>query len=237
MRLRGCAKKACYICGWGHSLKSLLVFSNQTSFKSRQWLLGNIHDPGPQQVSPSCSFHALADHIPWKSLQRKRVKHRVTPSSCSFQSFFIIQSKVDSTGRMCWIKVWNKDSLKKKKVFIYFNWKIIALQCWVSFLLYNEWTVCIHILPPSWVSLPPSPPSYPSGLSQSTRLSSLHDTANSHWLSILHMVMYMVQCYSLNLSHPLLLLCPQVFCLCLCLYNCPTNRFIGIIFLDSVYMH
>ena len=38
---------------------------------------------------------------------------------------------------------------------------------------------------------PPSP-SHPSRLSQSTGFGSLHHTANSHWLSILHMVIYVL---------------------------------------------
>ena len=42
---------------------------------------------------------------------------------------------------------------------------------------------------------------------------------------------------TLNLSHSLLpALCLQVCSLCLCLYTCPTNRFNGTIFLDSIYM-
>ena len=35
----------------------------------------------------------------------------------------------------------------------------------------------------------------------------------------------------------LALLCSQVCALCLCPYFCPANRFISIIFLDSIYMH
>ena len=47
--------------------------------------------------------------------------------------------------------------------------------------------------------------------------------------------MCMFQCYSLNLSHPLLpLLCPQVCSLCPSLYSCPANRVINTIFLDSI---
>ena len=38
----------------------------------------------------------------------------------------------------------------------------------------------------------------------STEILSLHHTEDSHWLSILHMVMHRFQCYCLNLSHPLL---------------------------------
>ena len=51
------------------------------------------------------------------------------------------------------------------------------------------------------------------------QLSSLCYTANSHWLSILHTVMYMYQYYALNSSHLLLpLLCSEVCSLCLHLY-------------------
>ena len=86
-----------------------------------------------------------------------------------------------------------------------------ALLCW--FLPYtnvNQPQVCICPLPLEPPSHPPTP-SHPSRLSQSTGLSSLHHTANSNQLSVLHMVMYMFQCYSLNSSHVLPSpLCPQV---------------------------
>ena len=49
----------------------------------------------------------------------------------------------------------------------------------------------IHVSPPFWNFLPSPTPSHPSRLSQSTGLSALCHTANFHWLSILHMVMYM----------------------------------------------
>ena len=52
----------------------------------------------------------------------------------------------------------------------------------------------------------------PLGCYRALVLSSLHHTANSHWLSILHMVMHMFQCYSLKSFHPLLLpLFPSLF--------------------------
>ena len=58
---------------------------------------------------------------------------------------------------------------------------------------------------PSLLNPPPiSHPSHPSGLSQSTGLSSLCHTANSYLLSTLHMVMYIFPCYSCNSFHPLL---------------------------------
>ena len=47
---------------------------------------------------------------------------------------------------------------------------------------------------------------------------------------------YVGQCYSPNLSHPLLpLLCPHVYSV-RHLLSCPENRFICTIFLDSIYM-
>ena len=56
---------------------------------------------------------------------------------------------------------------------------------------------------PSWTSLPSPPLPHSSRLSQSTGLSSLCYTANSHWLSILHMVINTCLCYSLSSFHPL----------------------------------
>ena len=90
----------------------------------------------------------------------------------------------------------------------------------------------IHTSPPFSVSLPPSHPSRPS---QSTKLSSLCYATASHWLSILHMVVYMFQCQSLYLYHDLLpLLYPQVYSLCLCFHCSPAYRFISTIFLNSI---
>ena len=92
----------------------------------------------------------------------------------------------------------------------------------------------IYMSPPSSTPLPSPSPSHPSGLSQGTELSSLCHTANSHWLSILHMVIDMFPCCSLDLSHPLLpQLCPQICSLCLCLHSCPADRFISTVFPDS----
>ena len=73
--------------------------------------------------------------------------------------------------------------------------------CFLSSINMNQPQVYLCPLPLE----PPSPP-HPSRLLQRPGLNSLSHTANSHWLSILHMVMYMFQCYSLKSSHPLLLL-------------------------------
>ena len=58
------------------------------------------------------------------------------------------------------------------------------------------WTQ-LHL--PTWTSLPLPSPSQPSRLSQSPGFSSLSNTENSHWLSFLHMVMYVSLLFSLFL--------------------------------------
>ena len=84
-----------------------------------------------------------------------------------------------------------------------------------QFLLYNMNQLLVYMYP-----LPREPPSHPSRSSLSPELSSLCYIAASYQLSILYMVVYICQCYSLNLSH--LLLPPlhaQVCSLRLCLYS------------------
>ena len=73
----------------------------------------------------------------------------------------------------------------------------------LSYISMNQSQVT-RMSPPSWSSLPPPTQSHSSGLSQSTGFSSWPYTANSHWLSVLQMIMHMFQCYCLSLSHPLL---------------------------------
>ena len=77
------------------------------------------------------------------------------------------------------------------------------------------------------------PHSTPLGCHRAPDLRSLCRTANFHWLSNLHMMMYVFQCYTLHSSHPLLPLGPQVSSLCLHLHCCLANRFISTLFLDS----
>lgn len=54
-----------------------------------------------------------------------------------------------------------------------------------------------YATPPLFLNSPPShTPSYPSRLSQNPGLSSLFYTANSHWLSILHVVVHVSMLFS-----------------------------------------
>ena len=80
----------------------------------------------------------------------------------------------------------------------------------------HESPIGIHVTPPSWTPLLPPCPSHPPGGHGTPVLGSLCHTPNSHWLSILRMVMYTFPYYSLKPFHPLLLpLCPKVCSLCL----------------------
>ena len=68
-----------------------------------------------------------------------------------------------------------------------------------------ELSIGIHMFPPAWTPshLPHQP--IPLGYHRGLVLSLLHNTSNLHWLSILHMVTYMFQCYALKSFHAFLL--------------------------------
>ena len=93
-----------------------------------------------------------------------------------------------------------------------FNWRLIVLQYHVvGFRHTAMWIDHNHAYVSSlWTSPPAHPelstPIHPCRLSQSTSLSSLHYTATSQQISVLHMVI-LFQCYSLNSSHHLPLCC------------------------------
>ena len=85
------------------------------------------------------------------------------------------------------------------------SWRIIALQYCFGFCHTSKWIARgIQMSPTSWTFLPPPASSHPFRMSQSTSLSSLSHIENSHWLSLLHKVVYMFPWYSLHSSHPLL---------------------------------
>ena len=119
-----------------------------------------------------------------------------------------------------------------------FNWRIIAILQWfLPYINMNQPWVYAWPLPPEPFShLPPHP--IPLGRHKAWALLSLHHTSNSHWVYILHMVMYIFQSHSLQSPYPLPPpLFPKVCSLCLCLLCCPASRIIGTIFLDSIHMH
>ena len=80
----------------------------------------------------------------------------------------------------------SSDLLLLSSSFYFFNWRIIALQNFVVFCQTSTWLSHRYpYIPSLWTS-----PFHPSRLIQSPCLSSLRHTANFHWLSVLHIVMY-----------------------------------------------
>ena len=89
----------------------------------------------------------------------------------------------------------------------------------------------------------PEPPCHlpphliPLGCSKAPALNALLHASNFHRSSILHMVIYMIQCYSLISSHPCLL--PEssiLFFISVSLFCCLLYGIIIIIFLNSIYI-
>ena len=89
----------------------------------------------------------------------------------------------------------------------------------------HESATGIHVLPPSWNPSHLSPHPISMGPPRRLALGALLYALNLHWLSILQMVMYMFQGYSLKSSHSRLFLqSPKVYSLHLCLLPFPTCR-------------
>ena len=96
----------------------------------------------------------------------------------------------------------------------------------------NQPQVYICPLPLEPPSLLPPPPT-PASCHRVPGLSSCVMIANSHWLSILCMVVHMFLCYSLHLPHPLLPppVSASLFSMSVS-HCCPANRLINAVFLD-----
>ena len=97
----------------------------------------------------------------------------------------------------------------------------------------EHWGTCVpHPELPS--HLPPHP--ILQGWPSAPGLSVLFHTSNLDWSSLLNMIIYKFQCYSLKSSHPCLF--PQrskVCSLYLCLFCCLARRVVTI-FLNSIYV-
>ena len=84
-------------------------------------------------------------------------------------------------------------------------------------------------LPPILKPLPYPYPPHPFGCIRTPALSTLLHASNLHRSSILYMVIYMFQCYSLKSSHPCFLAqSPRVCSLHMCLSCCLKYRIISI---------
>ena len=141
---------------------------------------------------------------------------------------------------------WNLQLWKNKENFMFLI--LFYFKLFIYFLLYNIVLVLpyfnmnppqVYMCPPSWTSLPPPFHPIPQGHPSAPALSTLSDASNLDWRSISHMIIYMIQCYSLKSSYPHLLpeKNPKVYSLHLCLFCCPAYRVIVTIFLNSIYMH
>ena len=123
--------------------------------------------------------------------------------------------------------------------FIYIHWRLITLQycsCFCHTLIWisHGFTCVPHPEPP--FHFPPHP--IPQGLPSAPALSTLSHASSLDWWSILHIIIYMFQCYSLKSSHPHLLpQSPKVCSIHMYLFFCLAYRVIIIIFLNSIYMH
>ena len=83
----------------------------------------------------------------------------------------------------------------------------------------------VHMCPTILNPILPAPHPIPLGCPRAPALSTLLHALNLRWPSILHMVIYMFQRYSLISSHPCLLLhSPKVCSLYLCLFCCLACR-------------
>ena len=121
---------------------------------------------------------------------------------------------------------------------IYFHWRLITLQYLVVFAIHwHEIAMCVHVShhPESPSFLPPHP--IPLGCSRAPTLGALLHALNLQWSNILHMVIYLFQCYSLTSPHPHLLPhSPKVYSLHLCFFSCLAHGVVVTVFLYSIYM-
>ena len=102
---------------------------------------------------------------------------------------------------------------------------------------HHESAIGIHKSPPFWTSLLFPSPLHLTRLMQSPCLSFLSHTENSHWLSILHMVMQVSLLLFPYISpSPSLSLCLLVYSLRLFLHCCLVNKFFSTLSLDSISM-
>ena len=90
-------------------------------------------------------------------------------------------------------------------IFYYIYYLYIVYICYIY--IYYIYIYFLSLEPPSLWSLSPTPLSHSSRWSQDARLGSLCYISTSHYLSVLHMIVYICQCYFLNSSHPLLPRC------------------------------
>ena len=120
--------------------------------------------------------------------------------------------------------------------FLFFNWNMLALQCYVSFFCTAKWINHVYTYILSLLNLPPIPPCPPLGHHRTMcwapcaiqQVPAICFTNGGVYVSVL----------LFQFVHPLLPpLCSQVCSVGLCLYSCPPNRLINTIFLFSFFLN
>ena len=170
--------------------------------------------PSPALIVPGCLNSKHSDWrvmIPWRKIQPLLLN--LYPCGHSFLGDFIC--------------------------FNYFNWRLITLQYWGGFCHTSTWISHRCTCVPH-TELPSQHPPHciPLSFPRAPALSALFHAPNLHWSSILHMVIYMFQSYSLKSSHPHLLpQRPKVCSLHLCLFCCLAYRVLITIVLNFIYVH
>ena len=151
----------------------------------------------------------LPNSTPTFNSVKLKIIHCLNTSGCLFHclwalSFFLVDMYIVSIViavvlKELWSKLFSSNIIYKYFIYahishkyllffatLFVNWKIITLQNFVVFCQASTKASHWYTHVPS---LPSLFPSHPSRLMQSPCLSSLSQTAHSHWLSVLHMVL------------------------------------------------
>ena len=128
-------------------------------------------------------------------------------------------------------RIWTSYQHPNFFLLIYLNWRLSTLQYCGGFLYALTW------ISPGGTRGPILNHPSPQGCPSAPALSALFHASNLDCSCLSHMVISMLQCYSLKSSHPRLLpRSPKVCSLHLCLFCFLAYRVVVTIFLNSIYM-
>ena len=109
---------------------------------------------------------------------------------------------------------------------------------WFFAIHWHESATGVHVPPHPETPSQPHPHPIPLGCPRAPALNALLHVLNFHWSSILHMVIYMFQCYYLKSPHPHLLPhSPKVRSLHLCLFCSLAYTVVITAFLNSICIY